>query len=133
MAHITTFMYCEEAGVENNKTIISNPLLNLTLKYIPGTFSFNISVGIIDVDTKISHVMQVIMRHCETGKEVINTEELNIPPSQDEDKLPRELRGALLNLGFKNVDFTEQGKYETQITWDREDLGCYPIQVVEVR
>ena len=132
MAKLHMLTYCESTDVNNNKTIINNPLMSLNLKYIPGIFSFSISVGIIDVDLEKTHTFRAVVKNSMTGEEVMSTPEFKVDGTDKDSKLPKELRGIILNVGFMNAEFTEEGQYITEVIFDGVNIGGNPIQVIEV-
>ncbi|EGT0681288.1 MULTISPECIES: DUF6941 family protein [Clostridium] len=131
MAKITTFLYCESTQPGPNGAVTLNgPMQIMTPKYIPSAFSFSIFIGIIDLDVTEPHNIQFIFRNKDNNYEVINTGKLNLQTPENGYKvLPKELRGIMANLDFRNAELKNEGEYITEVILDNNLIGEYPIYV----
>lgn len=136
MAKITTFLYCD--SIENimtpsgPKLTISNPLQVFTPAFIPGNFSFGILLGIIDFDTNLKHTFRLLFKHTDSQEVVFDTGIIEFP-IQNKSKLPKHLDGTMVNLDLRNVVIKDQGEYFTEVIFDDEKIGEYPIWAITVR
>ena len=138
MPKISTFMYAEGAAQiqtspNESKLQISAPLQVLPLLYVPGTFSFSVVVGIIDLDLSVTHQMQIRFKRSEDEKIVIDTNPMAIPPANADklNELPTNLQGFIFSMGLQNVNFETEGEYVTEVMVDGEALGGFSINVVK--
>ena len=129
MAKVVTITYCE--GIESNggKNSIVNPLPILRPMYVPGMYSFGISVGIVDFNRYDEHTIRIVFRNSESKQEVINTDILPLPQEAVNTSIPDDLQNIVLNMEFKNAVFDQEGTYETVVYFDEEEIGAYPIKV----
>lgn len=138
MARVSTFMYAEGAAqvqVSSNesKLQISAPLQVLQLLYVPGTFSFSVVIGIMEIDLAQTHQVQIKFKRAEDDMVIIDTNPMAIPPAPADKvgQLPLELQGFVFSIGFQNVNFKSPGEYKTELLIDGELLEKFPITVVE--
>lgn len=136
MPIITTFMYSEgtfnEAIPNGQRLHIVSPLLNLIPAFIPGTLSFSVNFGILDIDMEKEHNIQLKFVNSSNEEDVIvDTNEIPFPIVNDPQmiELPPDMRGIMINVGFQNVVFRTEGTYKTIVYFDGESLGEYPIKV----
>lgn len=138
MPRISTFMYCEATGEEalpdgQKRLHVVQPMQILNPVFIPGTLNFSIVFGLLGIETEKSHQLQFLFR--KKGSEeaaILNTNTINLQPMFDpaELELPAEQRGLIGNLSFQNVIFRSEGNYESEIIFDGESLGIFPIYVM---
>jgi hypothetical protein len=135
MPHVSMFMYCENATndmtPQGPKLNITGPLHILTPMFVPGMFSFSIVFGILDLETDIDHAIRVIFRSSVAGEEhLIDTgKDILIPRNSEKNDLPKDMRGLMMSLDFKNVVFRSEGLFLTEVLFDGESLGQFPIKV----
>ncbi len=122
MPKISTFMYSEGAvneTVPNGQRLhIVAPLLIFTPMFIPGTLSFSVSMGIIGIDVDKDHIFQFKFKTPVNGEApLIDTGEINFPRVNDPSiyDLPLDMRGIMLNFGFQNVVFRNEGTYISEV------------------
>lgn len=132
MPRISTFMYSERVETNNQGQMnIANPLLALNPMYIPGMFSFCITFGVIGFDQQMDHSLRILFLSPIEGEDpIIDTKSLPISPGnfpRKEIGLPPEQKGTVFNLDFRNVVFKNEGLYKTQVYFDGDLLGEYPI------
>lgn len=135
MAKVSAFLYCD--SIENlmtpmgPKLTISNPLQVFTPAYIPGNFSFGILLGIIGFDTKAKHNLRILFKYRETEKVIFDTNIIEFP-IQAESKFPTDLDGTMINMDLRNVVIEKPGEYFTEVIFDGEKIGEYPIWAITV-
>lgn len=134
MPNISTFMYCSETSTSGSDLQISNPLQVINTLFIPSTFSFAIVFGINNMDlSEKKYILQVKFYGPESSDNILlDTGSINLD-KQAEVKttpLPKEARGMMINLDFRNVVFQNEGTYRTEVYLNEELLGQYPIYVI---
>lgn len=136
MPRITTFMYSEgtlHEPIPNGQRLhVVSPLITFTPVFIPGTMSFSVTIGLLDIDIEKEHTLQLkFISPILDEDAVIDTGVVDVPRNIDPSmfELPPDMRGIILNLGFQNVVFRHEGIYKTQVFFDGDSLGEYPIQV----
>jgi hypothetical protein len=134
MAELTTFVFSENieqvpnpSGTGTSLNII-NPQNVFRPMFIPGTFSFSLTFGLIDVDTTKDHIVNFKLVYDEGENEsnniVVDTNNMNIPANPTSDKkLPKEVNGIMFNLDFRNVPFRKAGKYFGIISLDGQEIA----------
>lgn len=134
MPRISTFMYAERAEPNPQGQIqITNPLMVINPMFVPGMFSFTIIFGVVGIDNETDHTMQILFKGPNDEPPIINTNTIPLPkgavPMVKELELPREHKGMMFNLDFRNVVFKSEGIYTSQVYIDGDLLGEYPIFV----
>lgn len=142
MAHISTFIYCEDTqqiqvGTQKSQLKINliGPMQIMTPMFIPSMFSFSICFGILDFDMSVPHKLRVVFKESkEKEKPIIDTEDMNfsIPIQEKKIALPENMNGSMINFNFKNIALRHEGTYCTSIYFDDSLLGDYPIDVKAV-
>lgn len=135
MASVSTFMYCEGAQIipqanGENKMHIQGPMHIFTPPYVPGLFSFSVVFGLLDIDLENERSFRLTFGPTE-GPPLIDTDWITIPKNNDpiKNSLPPEMRGFMMNLDFRNVNFTQPGLYRSEVFFNGKKLGEYPIMV----
>jgi len=133
MAEVKYFIYCE--GVQNiftpegSKMSLNNPLLVLTPRFIPGTFTFSISFGIQGFDQTAQNKLQIIFKDpSDTIIQDTGTVELPVAPKGN---LPSEYVGISLSIDYRNIVINCDGEYSSTLVFNGETLGTYKIPVVK--
>lgn len=139
MAKISTFIYSENTAQEMTpngpKLHILTPLQVFLPRFIPGTFSFSITFGILDYDLLKEHKIQIKFIN---NKEniLVDTGSITLPINSNKPKidgktveLPLDMQGSIMNMNFQNVVFREEGIYKTNIVFDNDNIGSYEIKV----
>lgn len=136
VAKISTFMYCEGAGVGPNpnrkgsQTLhIISPLHIITPEYTPTMFTFSAVFGILGVSTTVSHQLKMVFQNCTNSDRPLSVNEINLPPNPDKEQLPIDMQGFMLSAVFQNAQLDNDGYYETEVFLDSKSLGKFPIQV----
>lgn len=136
MPQITTFMYSEgtvHEQIPNGQRLhIVSPLITFRPIFVPGTFSFSVNVGILDIDIEKEHTLQIkFLSPLDSDAPVVDSGVIPLPRNVDPTlyEIPPEMRGLMLNLGFQNVIFRTEGIYKTEVIFDGDILGEFPIHV----
>ncbi|PFA84501.1 MULTISPECIES: hypothetical protein [Bacillus] len=136
MPKVSTFMYCEQAEMnpQIQKTVISGPLHVFTVPFVPTTYSFAITFGLLGINNKQDNKLSIRFLDPNDNPK-IDAENLMIgkTPDLNWEEMPHEARGLIANMDFRNVILECEGLYKTQIFMNDELLGEFPIQVVQVR
>jgi hypothetical protein len=133
MAKITNFAYCENTQNEMTpsgpKLHLVGPMQVMLPMFIPGMFTFSIFIAIMDLDIEIQHNIKFIFRGPDSGEPpIFDTGEITLPGQIPVLNLPEDMRNLMLGLEFTNVVFRKEGIYSTDIFFDGELLGNYPIK-----
>jgi hypothetical protein len=133
MSEVVFVVYSEGMQTENQpqgqRTIIQGPLLGLSPNYIPGLFSFVVTVGIIGVDVDVDHTLKYIFKDS-NGKNVIPETELALPNATGNSKnLQPEMRGVTVSIDIRNADLQVEGQYISEFYLDGTSLGSFLVQV----
>lgn len=132
MAYISTFIYAEESRNEvhpqGQKMNVVNPMLLFSPKYIPGQFSFAVAIGILELDYRQAHKFRYLLKGPDLTKEpLVDTGDAVIPSQENPRNLPLEMQGIYMGFDLRNVEFTCEGKYTSEVLLDGVSLGTYPI------
>lgn len=134
MPRISTFMYCEQAEINqhNQKLNISGPLHVIITPFIPTNFSFSIVFGLMAFNNEQDNGLQIRFLDSD-GNILVDANNITIGKNMDPQTmaLPPEARGLIANLDFRNVTLRKPGVYVTQILLNQDLLGEFPIQVVQ--
>jgi hypothetical protein len=137
MPRISTFMYSEGSGHEalpsgEQRLHVVQPLHIFTPIFVPGTFSFSVVFGILDIDTDKDYNLRFTFESpVKTEELLIDTGLIHLPRTNDPKvmDLPKDMRGIMMNLGFQNVIFRNDGTYTSKVYFDNQILGEFPIKV----
>jgi hypothetical protein len=139
MAKISTFIYCEGFGNTNNpqnsknsasSLAIFGPMQILTPPFIPGSYSFGILIGVIDLDMSIEHSFEFTFTEQDEKTSLFSTNKIQITP-QERITLKKELQGFMINFDLRNVVFKKGGLYIGKAYIDKEEIGEMPINVMQ--
>lgn len=135
MAYITTFVYCEstqnEMTPQGPKLNLIGPMQILTPMFIPSMFSFSVLFGIQDFRLNQAHTVRLLFKGPVEGEQpVVDTGDLTLPIEHQNSNLPEDMQGMMMNLDFRNLAIRHKGTYETEVYFDGELLGKYPIKVI---
>lgn len=130
MAEVKNFLYCEginvEVGQGGNKSSLIGPLMILRPQFIPGSFSFSIFIAIGESNCEEIHKFRLVFKKTNTTENIIDTNYQPLP-QLDNEEVPGNSRGYMLNMDFRNVIIREEGYYESQVWFDDVLLNTYPI------
>jgi hypothetical protein len=134
MARVVSFMYADNTTNErtaNNEgaLIVHSPLIVFRPLFVPCLFSFSIVAGIQDFDANKGHNIKLEFWKNGGDAPLVRTEDFQLPPIEEKSDLPSHLKGFVFNIDLRNVPFRENGEYFTEIFFDGESLGKYPINV----
>lgn len=134
MAYITSFIYSEETrheSIPNGQRVnLINPLIVFTPSFVPGQFSFAITVGLMEVELNKPHVFRYIFRGSNPEQPPIaDTGDTQIPTQENTKDLPFEMQGLFVGFDLRNVVLSDNGKYYSEVFLDGQSLGTFPIFV----
>lgn len=138
LATLTSFVYCisaERATSPDGKeqSINANGIVSaLGLDYIPGGFSFAIVFSVLGVDVTVpSNTMRIVLRKQNEPKPLVDTGNFVLPPITEpyNDSLPVDYKGYNMTMDFRNVIFTEEGLYTTEVYFADSKIGESPVYV----
>lgn len=135
MPKISTFMYCEGSMNEilpngQQRIHIVSPQHFFAPQFIPGTLSFSVVFGILEIDTTLPHDLRFFLKS-PSGESIVDPGLINIPVNTTPDvmSMPEDMRGFIVNLSFQNVILRDEGEFFSEIYLDDEKIGRYPIKV----
>lgn len=129
MAKISSFVICDTiTNVSNGENpqvqALVNPQSILRPEFIPGTFSFGVSIGITGI---VSDKPTDIKFEIQNPKgEIIQTSAgvlPVVPVVPGDEKLPNEYRGYQINMDLRNLTIREDGIYKLLIKINKEELS----------
>lgn len=138
MAKLANFIYCISAERVNSpdgkeQNINANGIVSaLGLDYIPGGFSFAIVFSVLGVDVTVpSNTMRIILRKKDDPKPLVDTGNFVLPPitAPYDESLPDDYKGYNMTMDFRNVNFTEEGIYTTEVYFADKNIGDSSIYV----
>lgn len=128
MAEIAYFVYCDSIEeLEGGKINVVNPSIVLNPLYVPGMYSYSVSLAIRDINTE-DNELQIILRN-EAGEIVNDTGIAKIPLLPEKNAYGSPLGGLRISIDFRNVPFKKNGKYCSTVMLNGEKLGEFPIFV----
>ena len=114
MAKVTMFMLCDTVnnvpGVQGVVPHLVSPQVVLRPMFIPGNFSFGVSIGVQEVDLKKNTKLQFWVI-APSGKIIQESQITEIPAVGQEDTIPAEQQGFVMNLDIRNLVIDEEGKH----------------------
>lgn len=136
MAKLANFLYClnterQQASQDKGESINAMGVLTvLTPEFVPGLFSYSIIFSILDIESTSDGQIKIVFKDS-TGKELINTGNITMPPApSDVDiQLPSKYVGYNLSMDFRNVIFENEGEYTTDVYFNNALIGSNPIYV----
>lgn len=137
MAKVVTFMYCEssqnEMTPQGPKLHIINPMLVLTPAFIPGMFSFGVTIGVMDIDIEATHTLKFILKSpIEGEKNVVDTGDITLSIPKPAIDLPKDMHGLTMGMDFRNAPLKYEGEYTGEVYFDGVLIGEYPIKAKAV-
>ncbi|SEU04044.1 hypothetical protein SAMN05421676_11580 [Salinibacillus kushneri] len=132
---ISSFTFSEDSQNSTNQNgrgnalHVINPQNLFRPPFIPCTFSFSVTFGVISLNPNIDSSLE--FRLISPNQEVVvSTNEVNIPKNSNFDStLPEEANGFMFNFDFRNVPLRESGKYTANILINEEVIGEFPLMV----
>ncbi|BBH19845.1 hypothetical protein Back11_11900 [Paenibacillus baekrokdamisoli] len=135
MPRMFNFIYSESVQTEitptGQKPIIIGPMMNFKPAFIPGNFSFAVTFSISGVTFNQDHKIQYLFFAPGENQPLIDSGEIlvNVQISSDQERLPEYARGIQINMDFRNIIFRKEGDYESEIMFNGDSLGRFPIPV----
>ena len=136
MAKQSNFIYCINServpGTDGNGDSLNavGVLSVITPEFVPGTFSFSIIISVLDIDVTKNNKIQIVFCNPD-GKEIVNTNDIEIPPNPNKDSIgiPNEYQGLNMCMDLRNVIFEKEGLYTTKVIVNDEQIGKNEIFV----
>ncbi len=133
MPELTMFTVCESVGNVSPQPGVNIPQLMgpqtvLRPMFIPGSFSFGVSAGVIGINLKQSNSVKFTIK-TPTGQIVQASENAVFPPIFEDDSLPQEYQGFMLTLDVRNMVVEEQGNYSFELFINDESVGSRAIPI----
>lgn len=132
MAKLTMFALCDSVnnipGPQGMVTHLVAPQVVLRPMFIPGNFSFGITVGVRGLDLKnpIKLNFSIISPD---GAVAQNSGDTELPAMVKEDTLPPEHQGVMLNLDIRNMIIKSEGVYKFVLNVNGENLEEQEIPI----
>ena len=132
MPKVTQFMLGD--GINNMpgpKGMITHliaPQVALRPAFVPGNFSFALSVGVRDVNLQQENKIKFMITS-PNGEAIQTSEETIIPAIVKDDALPIEYQGFVLNLDVRNLAIPVEGIYKFTIFVNGEAMEAQDIPI----
>lgn len=137
MAKITVFMLCDsintvptpEGGVLQQ---LISPQMTLRPQFIPGNFSFGMTVGIQGVDLHVAnHIRFTITDPAGTVIQDSGVSDFPPFPEDVQETMPKEYQGFLMNTDIRNLVIRENGEYLFSIYINDKLVGTQSVPVFQ--
>ncbi|OPA18218.1 DUF6941 family protein [Bacillus cereus] len=128
MPHLSTFAFSDDSSQvmtsEGPVLQIINPQNLFTIPFIPGTFSFSVTLGILDLNPHKDHAVKLVIRNAEHEEYVVlDSKDMVVPRNPNfNSSIPEGAHGVLFNLDFRNLPFKKEGKYVAEIYVDHNKI-----------
>lgn len=135
MATISSFMLCESSqNLPNGKGGIVQqligPITALRPQFIPGNYSFSVSVGVVGIDMQKENSMRFVLK-APSGTLLNDLGEAPLPVAAPDNTLPAEYCGFVACIDFRNVVIPEAGIYSLDVYINGELIGTKDIPIYE--
>jgi len=117
MPRLVSFMLCDSINNVSTApneitTMLISPEIALRPQFIPGNFSFAVSIGIADIDLKKENRVRFSVLD-PSGKVVFCSPDNPFSLSSDDDNLlPKMHQGFIVNLDIRNLSVPTEGEYQ---------------------
>ena len=133
MVRITTFTLCDSVNTQHGPqgqqtTQLVEPRIVLRPMFIPGNYSFGISIGVQGVNLHQQNRVSFQI-FAPNGDIVQNSGTTDIPAFGQKDTLPPEFQGLVLNLDIRNLIVKEEGIYKLILYINEEPLAAQQIPI----
>lgn len=135
MAIITAFMLCdniENAPLPTGGVVqkLTSPQMCLRPQFVPGNYSFGVSVGIQGIDFRTATKVRFTISN-PGGMVVQDSGTSEFPPIPEylDGPLPMEYKGFLMNMEIRNMTILMEGEYLFSVYIDDELIGNQIIPV----
>lgn len=133
MAKLVSFIVCESlnnmpAGNAGVVTMLIAPQIALRPQFIPGNFSFGISIGISGIDLKKANKTKLVITS-PNGEVLYDSGENELPIITKPDSLPEEYQGFMISIDIRNLTIPCEGAYTFSFYLNGEKFAsqCVPI------
>lgn len=133
MAKIVTFMICDainnipSPSGEMIPQLVA-PQIAVRPQFIPGNYSFSISVGVRDVDLKRVNQIRFTITS-PTGVILQDSGNSDFPPTGKPDIIPLEFQGFTLSMDVRNIVIHEEGLYTFSLYINDIVIGTQEIPI----
>ena len=133
MARISSFIICDTINnfvTPQGETVpqLVAPQPALRPQFIPGSFSFALSIGVSGVKFQKSNIFSVTISSPK-GDEVFNSGDINIGDVPEDNLLPEEYQGLVLSIDIRNMAIECEGAYPIEITMNGTSIGKKEIPI----
>lgn len=134
MPKISAFTLCDSV---NNMPLpdgnfvptLINPQVVLKPQFLPTTFSFGFSVGILDMKPDIQNKVRLLIMDPEESKTVQDLGEIEIYPSLISQNQTDSFSGCTITASVQNVPLEQQGIYKLRVLVNGQDIGSKDIPI----
>ena len=137
MAKLAAFMLCDSintipipAGGVLQQLI--SPQIALRPQFVPGNFSFGVTVGVQGVDLHITNRIRFTISDSH-GKVIQDSGTSESPPIPEDvpETMPKEYQGFLMNMDIRNLVINENGEYLFSIYVNDELIGTQSVPIFQ--
>lgn len=104
------------------------PQIALRPRFVPGNFSFALSVGISGVDLQKENRMRFTITTPE-GRLLQDSGETELPKIPIKDTMPAEYQGFVINMDIRNLVIENEGAYSFALYINGECIGTHTIPI----
>lgn len=133
MANIVSFVVCDAINNispdgERSVPALVAPQIALRPQFIPGNFSFGISVGVADIDLKVENRIRLTIS--DPAENIIHAlGENELPRVPAKDTMPQAFQGFMLAIDIRNLPIQSEGEYKFSVYLNDECIGVQTIPV----
>ncbi len=134
MPKISAFILCDSVNNMplpdgNSVPTLINPQVVLKPQFIPTTFSFGFSVGILDMKPDIQNKVKLLIMDPEESKTVQDLGEIEIYPGLIGQNQPDSFSGCTITASVQNVPIEKQGVYKLSVFVNGQNIGSKDIPI----
>lgn len=112
----------------DSKMIITQPILNFNVPFIPTQLSFSIVVSISDFDREASYNVELKLKDMDGT--YLNSLSWEIKDMSEASEVPT---GGIIVAGMKNLPIHKEGKYDIELFIDDEKIGEEFFTIFKIR
>ncbi len=109
---------------------LTGPIIVLRPRYIPGEYSFAITLGINDVDLSVDNNLRLAITS-PSGTSVFEINDGVLQATGKDSVLPKAFQGFVISLPLLNIEFKEEGIYHLSVCMNDVELGIQDIPVFQ--
>lgn len=109
---------------------LTGPMIVLRPRYIPGEYSFAITLGINDLDLSVDNKLQLAITS-PSGSTVFEVKDGVLQAVGVDSVLPKAVQGFVMTLPLQNIEFKEEGIYHLSVSLNGDKLGVQDIPVYQ--